>query len=565
MTVEDILDAKVGSNQVTAIYLGSTLVWPTSGALTYVITGAQLNFSRGSALDAGEVDSDYSGNYAWVTGTVVPYRGDEPQTPLTNVMLVPTVTNTTDFVVRDTYYIYGHNLGTTPTSAIKETSVDVTYKTSDSFRVGSTVTQTRNIETITDGTPFVVDGTPYETVDPIAETYWIVMNLSQYGNRMYPCPAYGNPSVSLVCYGGHDEATFSHTPWQEFTPRIHSFSSGSSYTVNEETNYGEYPPVQVGQSEPVNDDLSENIELTYSSVGGSGWASYNYNSDTLTIDNAGTYEYELTRSVIITATNGDKEESVTAYQHRNILETVIESFDLSVAIRDVGTFPDIGGTFYVDYISRRTYQNEYTSGTRTPAATEAFTSDVLASYFITPSVNEVSGVGSFTIDVDANESYVSVRTGVVEIQAQDRTGQYATDSKIQDTKTVPATLEGITIVKESGDWVIGTIKTSQIPLGPVSGIIIARKSENVVDAHVTYGNIQWSYATNPGTTPPEMANFNDSGTQTMTGGVTLTVTPYGGEPHDYYGYWLITPTFPNGVTPRTLLAISSISTFTVLE
>lgn len=434
MKTEDIIDSKIGSRQVTAMYFGGVLRWPTSGALTYVITGAQLHFSRGSALDAGEVGSDYSGNYAWVTGTVVPYRGDEPQTPLSDVMLVPTVTNTTDFVVRNTYYIYGHNLGTTPTYATKETSVDVTYKTSDDFRVGSTVTQTRNIETITDGTPYIVDGTPYETVDPVPNTYWVVLNLSQYGNRMYPCPAYGNPSVSLVCYGGHDEATFSHTPWQEFTPRIHSFSSGSSYTINEETDYGEYPPVQVGQSEGVNDDLSENIELTFSPNGGSGWASYDYTRDLLTIDNAGTTEYQLRRYVTITATNGNATESVTAYQQGNFPETT--DYYVSIVINEELNIPHEGGVFTASYESN--IVTTYTSGTPTnPIPVNA---EVTASSNVTLELDEpiVSGSGLLFFSVSENDSTTLWQTVTITLNASGHTDTATANQEPKPVITVPS-------------------------------------------------------------------------------------------------------------------------------
>ena len=434
MKVSDIIDAKVGSRQVTAIYLGNTLLWPTEAA-SYVITGAVLNFSRGSALDAGEVGSYYTGNYAWVTGTVVVYRGDTPVETLTNVMLVPEVTNTADFVVRNTYYIYGHNLGTNPTSTIKETSVDVTYKTSDDFRVGSTVTQTRNIETVTDGTPYIVDGTPYTTVDPVPNSYWVVLNLSQYGNRMYPCPAYGNPSVSLVCYGGHDEATFSHTPWQEFTPRIHSFSSGSSYTINEETDYGEYPPVQVGQSWGVNDDLSENIELTFSPNGGSGWASYNYARDLLSIDSAGLTEYQqLTRSVTITATNGNASESVTAYQQRNVPEST--DYYVSIVINTELNIPHEGGVFTASYESN--IVTTYTSGESTnPMPVNAA---VTASSNVTIDLEEpvVSGSGLLFFSVAPNESTTLWQTVAITLNASGHTATATANQEPQPVITVPS-------------------------------------------------------------------------------------------------------------------------------
>ena len=424
-----------------------------------------MHFSRGSVLDAGEVDSDYSGNYAWVTGTVVPYRGDEPQTPLSNVMLVPTVTNTTDFVVRNTYYIYGHNLGTTATYAIKETSVDVTYKTSDDFRVGSTVTQTRNIETITDGTPYIVDGTPYTTVDPIANSYWIVMNLdtSQYGTRLRPCPAYGNVSLRLDCYGGHDEATFSHTPWQEFTPRIHSFSSGSSYTINEETDYGEYPPVQVGQSWGVNDDLSENIELTYSLIGGSGWASYDYANDLLTIDNAGTTEYQLPRSVTVTATNETASESVTAYQQANTPETT--DYYVSIVINTELNIPHEGGVFTASYESN--IVTTYTSGT--PTNPMPVNAAVTASSNVTLDLEEpvVSGSGLLFFSVAPNESTILWQTVTITLNASGHTATATANQEPQPVITVPSARVYPTLDENNRPYLNFKMTYGQFPSGGV--------------------------------------------------------------------------------------------------
>ena len=401
MKTEDIIDSKIGSRQVTAMYFGGVLRWPTSGALTYVITGAQLHFSRGSALDAGEVGSNYSGNYAWVTGTVVPYRGDEPQTPLTNVMLVPTVTNTTDFVVRDTYYIYGHNLGTTATYAAKETSVDVTYKTSADFRVGSTVTQTRNIETVTTGTPRIVPTATEEYTDIVPNSYWVTLTITDYLHRYtydHPCPAYGG-STTIECAGGHTTALYSRTFWEEITPYIHSFSSGSQYTIEEITDEGYYPPVEVtGHRTEVNDDLSNNISLTFSD--GGNWATYDYANDLLTIDNAGLTRYNNPRSVTVVVTNGTASDSVTAYQQYNVPEAT--EYLLAIAIDVQGNIPGEGGLFLADYESN--IITTYTSGAETdPAPVNASvtaTSNVTLD-LVTP---VVSGSGTLSFSVSENDS-----------------------------------------------------------------------------------------------------------------------------------------------------------------
>ena len=69
MVLNEADDIKLGSGQVDAVYLGEDLVWPV-GAITYEITAALLYYSSGNILDAGYNGSVYSGNYAYVMGTV---------------------------------------------------------------------------------------------------------------------------------------------------------------------------------------------------------------------------------------------------------------------------------------------------------------------------------------------------------------------------------------------------------------------------------------------------------------------------------------------------------------
>lgn len=429
MKVDDILDAKVGSSQVTAIYLGNTLVWPTA-VYTYEITSALLHFSRGYRIDAGELNSNYSGNYAWITGTVIPYRDGVAQTPLTDVMLDPVLTNTTDFVVLRDYYIYGHNLGTSVTTQMKSTYVDVTYKGSPSFRVGSAVEQILNTETITAGTPYTVDTSTETYTDVIAGSYDLVLQLSRYNSRLSPCPAYGD-TAGLTCYGWHREAQFSRTWWVEWTPYTHSFTSGSSYVIEEETNSGHTTPVQIGDAYDVNDVLEDNITFSFSD--GGDWASYDYATDTLTIDNAGKTTYAFPRFVTITATNETASATVTAYQQANQLESSSYTYDIYLRISRTTDFPAAGGTFPVIYRSQRVLTEVYTSGTYTGDATPCYSS--VSTTQGTLSVSRVSGSGLVQLSLSSNmggTKYVAVT-----IQSEDDISQSDYDWRYQQGDTMP--------------------------------------------------------------------------------------------------------------------------------
>ena len=400
MKTEDLIDSKVGSRQVTAIYLGSNLIWPTA-VVTYEITGAVLHYSSGNIIDAGAVGSNYSGNYAWVTGTVVVYHDGVVYDTLTNEMLTPDLNSSPDFVVLNDYNIYGYNLGVTESSTVKSATIDVTYRNSPSFTVGSQVEQEQNVDTVTTGTPYIVDGPTVVAPDVVPNSYVIVLNLSRFTTRLNPCPAYGD-TATLVCYGYHEEANFSTTYWTEYTPYIHSYTSGATQTIPQETDSGSYPPVQVGESSTEYDNIEDNIELSYGSSGGSGWATYDYANDLLTIDSAGSTVYQLPRGVTISVTNGTASESVTAYQHANIVESTSTQDDFYISIRRTTAFPGVGGTFPIDYHSQSVTSTEYTSGT-VDTTTNLITSNVSSS-FGTTSVNQVSGVGSFNLNLGANTS-----------------------------------------------------------------------------------------------------------------------------------------------------------------
>lgn len=408
MKAEDILDAKVGSSQVTAIYLGNTLIWPTV-AYTYEITSATIHFSSGSKLDAGAVGSLYTGNYAWVTGTVLVKNGSTVVETLSDVMLVPELDNTTDFLVRNNYYIYGHNLGTTVTSAYKSTSVDVTYRSSESFTVGSDVEQVMN--EVESRVPSTVReyGTAQIAPAPVSGSYWVTLVLMRYDTAQSPCPAYGD-TAQLSSAGGHNMANFSKTPWWDVTTYHLTYTSGSEsddgpYITDE----GYTNPVQVGDPWGVDDDLSDNIGFIFSD--GGFWAQYDYANDLLTIESAGKTTYNNPRSVTVTITNEDATASVTAYQQANALDnSYYDSSNYAIVIVTASNLAGEGGVYDVLYDSTTTFVEEYTSGTYyTPENITSNLSTVpsgIATFFDEDDneITQVEGGGTIKMHLNANPS-----------------------------------------------------------------------------------------------------------------------------------------------------------------
>jgi hypothetical protein len=190
----------------------------------------------------------------------------------------------------------------------------------------------------------------------------------------------------------------------------------------------------VGQSWGVNDDLSENIELTFSPNGGSGWASYDYTRDLLTIDNAGTREYQLRRYVTITATNNNVTESVTAYQQGNLPETT--DYYVSIVINEELNIPPEGGVFTASYESN--IVTTYTSGTPTnPIPVNA---EVTASSNVTLELDEptVSGSGLLFFSVSENDSTTLWQAVEITLNASGHTATATANQEPRPVITVPS-------------------------------------------------------------------------------------------------------------------------------
>lgn len=129
-------------------------------------------------------------------------------------------------------------------------------------------------------------------------------------------------------------------------------------------------------------------------------------------------------------------------------------------------------------------------------------------------------------------------------------------------------LDGIEVVRSVGEWVIGLIKTGETPVGgrtnDLKGIIVARRAPITKNTVITVGNLIWKWAT-PSAGDLNYTTYDDSGTDTVASGTTLTQTPYGGTSHTYYGRWLVSPSTGGQVTPLPNLTIDSIRVFAIQE
>lgn len=313
MIPNEIIDAKVGTRQVTAIYLGENLVWPAV-PIHYVITDARLVYSSGARLDAGIVGSQYTGNYAYALGTVRVQQGQVIIRELTNEPLNLSVSSQDFHVLRESGISYdiirGNNLGTTATSAIKSTEVTVSYRDATPRSVGN-VEQIINsyTETVNEWTEW--DSEPTIERRPVSGSYWVTMSLANYDSPSRLCPAYGG-SASLYVSAGHNEADYSFTAWVKLRTYTRTYTSGAVVTSNPEIiDQGTTTPQKVGSDIPVDDTATLNTFPAWLYLSGT----------TLNIFSESDDPYPDGRSFTITASNETATPaSVTVYQQENEAE-----------------------------------------------------------------------------------------------------------------------------------------------------------------------------------------------------------------------------------------------------
>lgn len=306
MTVDDIQDVKLGSSQVSAIYLGDDLIWPRI-PLHYVITDAWLVYSAGSIIYAN------GSNYAYALGTVRVQRGTTIINTLYNQPLSLSV-NSEDFFVTqvegvDHAVIKGYDLAGNETSAIKSAEVTVSFRDATPQVVGNVQQQINSYTEVTnEWTEW--DAEPTTAPRPITGSYWVTLALSRYNSASaQPCPAYGG-TATLYAYAGHQEANFSYTGWVKLQTKTRTYTSGTVITSTPVViDSGTTTPEQVGNAWSVDDTPTLNTLPDWLSLVGTS----------LTIDTEGTSRYNNGRNFTIVASNGSASPaSVTVYQQENV-------------------------------------------------------------------------------------------------------------------------------------------------------------------------------------------------------------------------------------------------------
>lgn len=315
MIANEIIDAKVGSEQVTKIYLGQDLIWPAT-PITYVLVDTQLVYSTGVRLDAGVVGSQYTGNYFYATGTVRVMQGRVVIRTLYDEPLTLSVSSQDFHVLHEQGIshdiIRGNNLGTTVTSEIKSAEVMVSYRGSTPESAGY-VEQIINSYTEVPHEWTEYDPEPTIAPAPVPNTAAVSLYITQYTSsaEAQRCPAYGGFAY-IYAYASHDEANFSTTGWATLRNYTRTYTSGASETSTPVIiAQGTTPPVQVGNAYPVDDTPAM-----------SNLPSWLHISDnTLTFDSEGTTRYDNGRSATIVVSNLDATPaSVTVYQQQNVPE-----------------------------------------------------------------------------------------------------------------------------------------------------------------------------------------------------------------------------------------------------
>jgi hypothetical protein len=439
MVLNECDDIRLGSDQVDAVYLGEDLIWPL-GEYTYEVLTAVLYYSSGNILDAGVAGSYYSSNYAYVQGNVRVKRGGTVVETKYDVILTPTLSNNSDFVVFNDGSICAFNLRDNVTSAVKYAYIQASYRTSEPFSLSSRVEQEINTDTITSSSEWI-EGDPEITINEVSGSRYVDLVIGDYTPDQpgRVCPAYGG-QASMVYYGAHDMARYSSTPTIQWTTYHHSYTSGYTYD-SDPTPTGEvWSPVEmVGQPWSVDDKNS--IVLSMPS-----WLTYDSSQNLLLIASEGTTTVQNGRTGTVTATNGSVSDSTTVTQQYNRQESTSTAYDTYVHIVRSSAFPAAGGTYPVNYHSRKTTTIVYTSGDPSTSASnvQSYIAASPDNYVtvtdaggntLTTVTGPSSGNGTAYLNLAANT--VGQRTISVYVTPIEAMGEAQSDWRYQDAASFP--------------------------------------------------------------------------------------------------------------------------------
>lgn len=263
-------------------------------------------------------------------------------------------------------------------------------------------------------------GSPTTTVSD--DNYVVSLDANQYKSSSNPAPASGG-TAALIISASHRHIETTSTPWQDVTYHTYTWSSGATNSTT--------PTVTDSGAQTSTETSTVQDTVTPSFSGSHTGFSFIDNNTKVSIASEGTSVYSSGRTATIVASNNSASASLVLYQEHNVAGNWVYVYDLSVAIDWSGNIPQAGGTFPVNYTSRRNGSRTYTSGATETTTNESVTSSVSGDNTCTPDVNSVSGIGTFSITVPSNTTQghqVSVTIST--------TGASANDTKDQDYVTI---------------------------------------------------------------------------------------------------------------------------------
>lgn len=416
MHFEDIVEGKVRLGDVTynltEAKINGQVIWPAGVAMTYVVTSAQMFYStNNNYVDAAGT------TYAYIMGDYDIYRNGQYYTSRYNQPLTPVVSNS-DFVVQGGLYVYGRNLGQVETSQMKTAEVRAVFGNSEPYFVG-TIRQEQNVKTAV-GEP-TYGQKQYGTPEFSRYDYRVTLTPGAYASSSSRCPASGG-TTTLTAAASHMEGMV--TPWTQTVTQNYTYTATPGQSFPETTTQsGSEPssPVQVSDT-PTISRISGSSDITLSGT-------------TVTIPSEGQTEYSSGRSATFRATNGTATSDVTFWQQANVHISTSYVYNLACSINVNGDIPASGGIFQVFYTSRGTPTEVWTSGSY--PGTEIDLASSIETENCTPSVNSVTGTGSFTIEVTENTSAELMRNISVVVKRDNN--NYASDIVSQEASSVVTT------------------------------------------------------------------------------------------------------------------------------
>lgn len=307
MTIDDIIDAKVGTTQVMAMYMGNEKVWPRNFVVTYVIdtSSISIEYSEGTKLYAN------GSNYAAFYANILEYHNGVYDHTNTHQRLIVSLPASSIFYIENNT-VKGYNLGANGYGE-RNAVVYVAYDTLEPVQ-GGYVGQEANVPTVDYNTYNDVAGTPY--VDGYTDSdYFVSISSNRYTSTSTAAPASGTTSATrayLTVVAYHNQTEIIRTPWTRYATPHYTWTSGA-------TSVGD-PVVDRRWSEQSSGATERVTDTATITGGGSGFTlSGNY----VSVASEGTTEYTSGRNTYFYATNGTASDSVRLFQARNVItETV---------------------------------------------------------------------------------------------------------------------------------------------------------------------------------------------------------------------------------------------------